>query len=266
MGEIAASYKPSLLNFSKYSVYANYFKEFVVCNDFRSLGVSINYVLTHRTPPKDYITSSKMGKFQIRKGTTDFQFINWTYEGKVKDYIQDNIDSFDVFIDVGACIGEYCIWLARMGKQCIAIEPVNFEAVRNNIRLNGLADKVKLFACGLGSKKEKVFFNIPKGITSSSHINRETQEAPNVTIEVLDQLYTQFGISPNARILLKLDVEGMETEVISGGTNFIKGSKNISIIYEHFVENNFQNDKALLAIGEFDIHDIDGVNRVAIKR
>lgn len=265
MGEIATNYKPSFFKFNKYFVYLNYLKEFVACKDFQSLAVSFKYVLSHRTHRRDYRASSKMGVFNIRKGTTDFQFINWTYEGKIKDYIQKNIDTFDVFIDVGACIGEYCIWLAHKGKKCIAIEPVNYEAVQKNIALNNLSDKVKLFACGLGSRKERVFFNIPKDITSSSHIKRDTDQEPNVNIETLDDLCKQFDLPPNARILMKLDVEGMEIEVINGGRNFIRNSQNLSIIYEHFVEHDLKNDKALLEIADFKVHDIDGINRIAVK-
>lgn len=113
---MSGPYKPSLLSFNKYFTYLDYFKEFIACKDFKSLGASFKYVMTHKGPKEDYLANSKMGSFLIRKGTNDFQFINRAYERKVKGYIQDHLDSFDVFIDVGACIGEYCIWLAKQGK------------------------------------------------------------------------------------------------------------------------------------------------------
>lgn len=265
MEPVAAHYKPSLINPSKYLTYIDYFKEYIACKDFKSLAASLKYVFTHKLPREDYQTSSKMGNFLIRRGTTDFQFINQAYERKVKKYIQDNLESFDVFIDAGACIGEYCVWLAKNGKRCIAIEPVNFEAVRKNVSLNNLEKKVKVFACGLGNKKDRVYFNIPSGLPSSSYIDKESGKEPNVDIETLDSLVARFDISPADRVLMKMDVEGMEPELIEGARNFIASQKNLTLIYEHFESDDLQNDKALSAVANFRFDDIDGVNRVAIK-
>ena len=265
MEPVAAHYKPSLSNPVKYLTYIDYFKEYIVCKDFKSLAASLKYVFTHKLPKEDYETSSKMGNFLIRKGTTDFQFINQAYERKVKKYIQDHIDDYDVFIDAGACIGEYCVWLAKQNKRCIAIEPVNFEAVKKNVSLNNLGDKVKVFACGLGNKKDRVYFNIPTGLPSSSYLDKESDKEPNVDIETLDSLIAQFGIAPTDRVLMKMDVEGMEPELIEGAKNFIGSHKNLTMIYEHFETDDLQNDKALSAVANFRFADIDGVNRVAIK-
>lgn len=265
MEPASAHYKPSLTNPSKYLTYINYFKEYLVCRDFKSLAASLKYVLAHKLPAEDYKASSKLGNFLIRKGTIDFQFINNAYERKVKQFIEDRLDSFDVFIDAGACIGEYCIWLAKKGKRCIAIEPVSFDAVRKNIALNNLEGKVQLFNCGLGSRKDRVYFNIPNGLPSSSYFDRESTKTPNVDIETLDSLVGKFGIGPQDRVLMKMDVEGMESELIQGARNFIAGQENLTIIYEHFEEDEFANDKALSAVAKFRFEDIDGVNRVAIK-
>lgn len=265
MESYAANYKPSLRDPAKYIIYADYFKEYLLCNDYKSLGASLKYMFRHKLPAKGYTTSSKMGEFYIRPGSTDFQFINFAYERKVKKYMLKHIDSFDVFIDIGACIGEYCIWLAKLGKKCIAIEPVNHAAVTKNVGLNKMEGSVKVFPYGLGSKPEKVYFNIPTGLMSSSHIDRETDKTPNVQIETFDNLFSQFDISPNARVLVKMDVEGMETEVIAGAAKFIGQFKHIQFIYEHFPVDGYVNDKALSQFADFSFSDIDEVNRLAVK-
>jgi FkbM family methyltransferase len=266
MESVAANYKPSLINPGKYLIYADYFKEYLVCKDFKSLKASLKYVFSHKLPKEGYTTSSKMGDFFIRPGTTDFQFINFAYERKVKEYILQNIGSFDVFIDIGACIGEYCIWIAKLGKQCIAVEPVNFEAIQKNVSLNKLENSIQVFPVGAGSKKEKVFFNIPVGLASSSHIDRETDKTPNVEIEMFDTIAEKLNIPETARILVKMDVEGMETEVIAGAGNFIRKYKNLRFIYEHFETDEYRNDKALSAFADFAFSDIDKVNRLAVKK
>ncbi len=265
MGEYLI-YKPSWKNTGKYSIYLRYFKEYLKYGDFKSLSASLNYVFNHRLPSKDYTTRSGLGQFIIRKHTTDFQFINYAYEKAIKDYFTSHINDFDVFIDVGACIGEYDIWLAKLGKRCIAIEPVNYQAVVKNVALNKMEDKIKVFRCGIGSKKERVYFEIPDGVTSSSHIDRDTNKEPNVDIEPLDELYKQFNLSPDDRIIMKLDVEGMEAEVLEGAKEFIRSRKNISIIYEHFQEDNFKNDRVLQGICPWTISELDEVNQIAVKR
>jgi FkbM family methyltransferase len=265
MEPVSAHYKPSLTDPSKYRTYFDYFKEYIVNGDFKSLGISLRYMFGHKLPTHDYTTKSGMGSFHVRKGTTDFQFINEAYERKVKKYIREHLNDFDVFIDAGACIGEYCIWLAREGKRCIAIEPVNHQAVRNNITLNKLENKVKLFPVGLGSKKDRVFFNVPSGLPSSSYRDETSKQEPNVDIETVDGLFPAFGISPNDRVLMKMDVEGMETELIEGARQFLSTHRNLTVIYEHFESDNLKNDKALAALGNFQITDLDGVNRVAVK-
>lgn len=265
MPEIEA-YKPDWKNFKNYSKYISYFFEYLKYGDFKSLWASIRYVFSHKLPTKEYRAHSGMGKYLIRKHTTDFQFINYAYEKEIKDFLNKNINEFDVFIDLGACIGEYSIWLAKKGKRCIAVEPVNWDTLVKNIELNGLTDKIKVYKCGVGSKKEKVYFNIPYGVTSSSHLQRDSLNEPNVEIDLLDNIISIENIDENSRILVKMDVEGMEPDAIAGSNSFLKKYKNIQIIYEHFPEDNFRNDKALLEIADFDFDNIDNVNRIATKK
>lgn len=258
-------YKPSWKNLGKYGIYVLYFFEYIKNRDFKSLKAAIRYVINHKLPKYDYETKSELGKFRIRKGSTDFQFINYAYEKSIKDYLRHNLDTFDVFIDLGACIGEYCIWLANEGKECIAVEPVNYKAVLNNVALNNLEKRIKVFACGVGDKKEKVFFFIPDGVTSSSHMDNDLGKEPNAEIDTLDNIMKSVPLSSSARVIIKLDVEGMEVEAINGAKSFIAGCKNLRIIYEHFMEDNFRNDKSLIEICEFNFENLDIVNRIATK-
>ncbi len=264
MSEVEA-YKPSWKNTNKYGTYIHYFFEYIKNGDFKSLWASIKYVSTHKLPQNDYIAKSNMGTFLIRKGTTDFQFINQAYEKSIKDYLLQHIDSFDVFIDLGACIGEYSVWLAKQGKTCIAVEPVNWAGLQKNIELNNVQNKVRVFRCGVGDKKEKVFFNIPVGVTSSSFMDKESSNEPNGEIDTLDNIMAQVGLPADARIIMKLDVEGMEPEAITGGKTFIQSCKNIRIIYEHFPEDGLRNDKHLSQYANFQFSNLDEVNRIATK-
>jgi FkbM family methyltransferase len=265
MKQTIKGYKPSWKNFNKYFIYLSYFKEYLKYGDFKSLSASLKYVLAHKLPNKEFTSSSAMGKFTIRKHTTDFQFINFAYEKDIKNYLLKNIDTFDVFIDVGACIGEYCVWLALKGKKCIAVEPVNFAGLKRNVALNSLEDKIQVYPVGVGNKKERVYFEILEFVTSSSHIERNSTKEPNVDIERLDDLFKKFGLTGNERVIMKLDVEGMEVEAIEGAKELISQIKDLRVIYEHFPADELKNDKALQRVCDFTFSDIDKVNRLAIK-
>ncbi len=259
-------YKPSWKSTSKYGKYFLYFTEYLKYGDFKSLGASLRYMFAHKLPRFDYQTSSGMGKFIIRKNSQDFQFINYAYEKAIKDFFVSQIDTFDVFIDVGACIGEYDIWLARQGKRCVAIEPVSFAGLRRNIELNKVEDKIVTFQCGAGAQKERVYFEILENYLGASHFDPEADKEPNVDIEKLDDLLKRANLSDSDRIIMKLDIEGMEPQAIEGAKEFIASRKDLRIIYEHFQEDNYRNDKALLAIADFTFQNLDKVNRLAIKK
>lgn len=260
-------YKPKWSDLHRYSTFIKYLKEYVTFRDFKSVKASLRYVLSNKLPEQEYISQSRMGKFWIRKGTNDFQYINYTYEKYVKKYIKDHLDSFDVFIDIGACIGEYCVWISQHGKRCIAFEPVNYKAIQKNIEINNKEHLIKLFPCGLGNKREKVYFNILQDATGSSFIDRsQTEKEPNVQLEAFDDLFSLMNIKEDDRVLVKVDAEGMEGEVFEGARHFIQAHRHLTFIYERYLTNNGKYDKALCSIADFELSDIDESNRLAVKK
>lgn len=262
-----AAYYPSWRNLSKYKQYLAYFSEYIRHNDWKSLQASLKLVLLNKPTQKGWNATSALGRFRIRAGTTDFQFINYAYEKRVRNYLKQQLDlgKLDGFIDIGACIGEYDIWLGSLGVPCVAFEPVNFKAVEENIKLNNLGNKVKLFACGLGSHQEKVNFKIMSTVTGSSYIDRDNKEGGNIPIEKLDDLLPELGFTPGSRLVVKLDVEGMETEVLEGARQFIQQTPQLRIIFERYEGDNTVNDK-LSSLADFTFERLDEFNYLAIKK
>lgn len=260
------AYFPSAYNFSKYGTYFRYLLEYLRFRDFKSLKASWNYLFRGVPPSKSWQATSKLGTFNIRKGTNDFLFINYAYERKVRDYLNKEHSKITCFIDIGACIGEFCVWLAGKGVRCIAFEPVNYEAAKNNIELNGLSEKVTLYDLGLGNEEKKVFFDVKSVVTSSSHMDKTRSDGSgNIRISTLDTLLPAGTFSANDNIVIKLDVEGMELEVLEGAENTIKSVRNLSIIFEHTVSGNDEIKEKLLTMGKFEFVPIDRVNTLARK-
>ncbi|TWR30237.1 FkbM family methyltransferase [Mucilaginibacter pallidiroseus] len=135
----------------------------------------------------------------------------------------------DWFTDVGANIGSYTILASgEAGANSIAVEPVpaTFSNLQHNINLNELAIKVKALNIGLGSKKDILRFT--KGHDTGNHVaNDNDTDIIEVPIDTLDNIMTD-----NAPILIKIDVEGFETEVLNGAKKTLASAKLKAIIIE----------------------------------
>jgi FkbM family methyltransferase len=119
-----------------------------------------------------------------------------------------------VVIDIGANIGAFTIPLAMECKKVYAVEPQ--EEVRrvleNNITMSGLTN-IEVIPYGIGFKTEEMFY------TTNTHgpgsVAMRTEGETKVKIVSLDSL----GIEPD---FIKIDVEGMEVEVLAGGMKMLQ--------------------------------------------
>ena len=209
-----------------------------------------------------------MGQFIIRKGSTDFQFVNYAYEKLIREYLRKNLNSFDVFIDVGACIGEYCIWLANKGKTCYAFEPVpkNYDALKRNVELNNVQSSIHDFNLGLGSSDEKLLFEVMDTVTGSSRANPNLKSGGvYVPIKRMDDVLPVDVLDGKSRVVMKMDVEGMEIEVLKGASDFLSRIDDLRIIYEHTFAGDNSIKSYLLDISEFSFTQLDEYNIMAKK-
>ncbi len=257
---------------NKILTYSRYFYEYLKHRDFISIIASINYVINKNSHKNDRIVCSRIGRFYCRPCTNDFQFANYYYEWGVKKFILDRLDKFDVFIDAGACVGDYSILLAQKGKRCFAFEALidNFEILKKNVELNNLSSQINYFPYGLGEFDGNVKFEMSKINTGSSKkVKDESQSNENIyreaTIKSFDSMMPELGIKKNDRVLFKLDVEGMESEVLRGAVNFLNNTENVTLILEDKLSGKSQIIETLNNIGKFKIGKVDEHNIYAIK-
>jgi FkbM family methyltransferase len=69
-------------------------------------------------------------------------------------YRFDDIRRSDVVIDIGANVGAFCIRAARLSDRVLAVEPVTWELLEENVRLNQVPVKVVRGALGDGNVAE----------------------------------------------------------------------------------------------------------------
>jgi FkbM family methyltransferase len=119
----------------------------------------------------------------------------------------------DLFIDIGANIGSYTVLSAsEIGAETISIEPVpqTFKTLETNITLNRVTDHTKALNIGLGNEK-----GILKFTSSFDSINHVATKQETDTIDVQVERFDDV-IYITKPTLIKLDVEGFETEVLKG--------------------------------------------------
>ena len=136
----------------------------------------------------------------------------------------------DLFIDIGANIGSYTILASsHVEANTISIEPVpsTFAHFIDNIKINNINDRVKTLNIALGSKSGKIRFT--QSLDTMNHVaiisDKETIE---VDVLTLDEIIGD-GRTP---ALIKIDVEGFETEVINGGLKTLQKNELKAIIIE----------------------------------
>jgi FkbM family methyltransferase len=136
----------------------------------------------------------------------------------------------DLFIDVGANIGSFTVLAsAHCQVNTIAFEPVpaTYQFFSENVRLNNVSEKVLSYRCALGGKEGKV--NFTNNLDSTNHVvvNGESESVFEVEIKTLDSL-----VKIQAPTLIKIDVEGFETEVLNGALEILKSPLLKAIIIE----------------------------------
>jgi FkbM family methyltransferase len=153
--------------------------------------------------------------------------ITGAWEPRISKLIVDSMKPNGIFVDIGANIGWHSKIVQNEGYTVIAFEPEpeNFNILKEN------CDKVgsELHTVALGDKKETLLIERNPINYGDSFIS-ETGTT-SVSVVRLDDLIDQETI---AKInVVKMDVQGFETKVINGATNFFNSlNKGTTIIIE----------------------------------
>jgi FkbM family methyltransferase len=136
----------------------------------------------------------------------------------------------ELFVDVGANVGAFTIMAAGVaGARVLAFEasPDTYEMLARNIRLNGFGDRVKAIHAAAGRNEGTTQFSI--GLGTENYVTNGAAAGSSVTVKMTTLDRELAGNPPD---LLKVDVEGFETEVFAGATGILRNPKLKAIIVE----------------------------------
>ncbi len=150
----------------------------------------------------------------------------------VRQFIPENA----VFVDIGANIGNHLVFfgLFTSSKKIYGFEPNSeiFPILMENVKLNKFEQKTILKQVAIGSEKSKGKLIGSSDSNNISYTNKNVCvcETGNIDILPLD-LVVEEKIG-----FMKIDVEGMELDVIKGSINRISSDKPIIFIESDKIE------------------------------
>jgi FkbM family methyltransferase len=170
----------------------------------------------------------------IRLKEKEPDMINW---------LDDHLQASDIFLDVGANVGIYSLYAARICKQVVAIEPesLNYATLNKNIFLNQLDQKIVALNVALHDEDFVSQLNVRDFQEGKSghnfHYELNDQLDPfdpvfkqSVIGLRFDSLVKNYGVTmPN---LIKIDVDGQELRVVQGMKELLRNHLVRTIVIE----------------------------------
>ena len=175
-------------------------------------------------------------------------------EPEMLDWMDENLLDEDVFFDVGANVGIYSVYAAlRNSKISVySFEPEysNLNQLKQNILKNNLEESILPYSIALGPNTGVSYLHIQDltpgaamhTVSNDSLTNTKTGHEvvwkEGIATYTIDEFCDLTGIKPN---LIKIDVDGNETEILSGGRNTFSDSRLRTIYIEvESMENNIE--------------------------
>jgi len=176
-------------------------------------------------------------KFQGNFGKSMFikcLYVGKDYEPDLVQFLKKNLKSDDIFIDVGANIGYFSIIASTIIKNnpiyAIEPDPNNVNEMNNNIKINNIKN-IKVLDIAASNKNTISDFyvcNVNSMWDQVEKMNFWTKlkclgyKKKKLKFRKLSKI---LDLDTNKRKVIKIDIEGHETEVINDLTDLIKNKK-----------------------------------------
>lgn len=172
-------------------------------------------------------------RFWAKKGLTGItgNIYSGLHEFHDMGFLLHFLRAEDTFFDVGANVGAYTILASGVcGAKSLTFEPIQltFSILQENLRLNQIEHLVKAHQSGVGKNHCIIRFSTKEDTTNHALSPEEgLQTSTEVDIVPLDSYYPDYTPA-----LIKIDVEGFESEVLRGMEKLLSNKSLKAIIIE----------------------------------
>jgi FkbM family methyltransferase len=147
---------------------------------------------------------------------------SFNYEDEINWVLASAADVDYAFVDGGANFG---FWSVLASSRAFGSHPVlaieasqaNYARLVLNAELNG--GRFKTLHRGIGSSKGRAWLQGHKHYAFSIGDRRNGTEGEQIELMTLDDVLDDPLVAPHSRLIVKLDIEGMEIGAIKGGRN-----------------------------------------------
>lgn len=204
-------------------------------------GLLLKYCVVPLMPPRNAsyqlsVSGNGMVCLLYRETLGLSSLLYGTFEKAELEFVSRYLKPGDIAFDIGANVGIFSVVIGIATGQkgrVVAVEPVPFntQRLRYNLDLNGLRN-VQILPVALGSCEDLLDINIAEDAAYHSFgaVEGPFHAVSNLTVSVrkLDHIWHEMG-KPQVD-LLKIDVEGMEDDVLSGGMECLKSCKPVVLV------------------------------------
>jgi FkbM family methyltransferase len=204
-------------------------------------------MIDYLPPNRHFIFKKYLGDISVNIDTVypiEREMLTGCYDVETIAIIEKYVKRGGVCVDIGANVGAISFALAKrvsMPGKVYACEPGRFlfERLVENIRLNSGYEKIILpFNIGFSAKKEVRLWNEDKqNRGNAGFLFIDSNQDERVELVPLDHFFSEQGL--DRLDFVKIDVEGMEYEVIKGAVRTIEKYKPILLYETGFFEKGF---------------------------
>jgi len=171
-------------------------------------------------------------RFHVRSGETSLtgNIYRGLMEFEDMSFLLHFLRAEDKFVDIGANSGSYTILASKVvGANSVSFEPLPATHARlfSNVQLNSIESKVVAKNMALGETKGTI--NFTQNLDSMNHVATASDADEDLIRVVISTVDAEILEAP---VLIKIDVEGFETPVLSGSKNLLGNETLKAIIIE----------------------------------
>jgi FkbM family methyltransferase len=159
-----------------------------------------------------------------------------TYEAEYIYFLRKQVIEGGVLLDIGAHMGLYTLLLKDKFDAGFCFEPSedNFKALRNNLTINDLQEKFKVFELAVSDTEGTAVFEIDGQYSGTNSIKTGTPLGNSFLVKTvtIDGFMKQNQINGHVG-LVKVDTEGHEEQVLKGAKETLLANPECMVIFEN---------------------------------